>query len=492
MKIKLILIWCIILGIIFYLLSLIVSHNYNVDDNQSLNNYIPPVPTEWKTDNGINVIYYRDKELPIVRASFYIRGSVEETKNPLLLEAMGSLLKSGGTKNYPSEKLNLKLEKLSASLSSSWGGEYGVISFSCLLEDVEELFKIVSDMIYNPSFDKNEIELWKLKKSDAIKRRLDSASQIAQSKYKSLLYKTSNKGYISKIEDVKKISQGDLFKIKEQFVKPNGMYLTIVGPITRKKIDRLTHTYFKDARAYKGNIKKEEGDVKTRFNFIPKTKQIYFMKKDDLNQATVYIVSKGPKIDEKMHVKYAVFSEYLGTGGFSSILMKDLRTKNGLVYSTFGGVFPGIPYGMATIFIETSDDKLSKALKSAENIEKALKHEENINGQTLDEIKKAMLNAEIFKTADFDTLVDRKFTFKFWDFSNDYDRLYRKRVQKFNSQDLVNIGKKYMNLEDSFIVIVASSKALNNLEELLKDNETIFSKYNLNICDVSKDGLCEK
>ena len=56
----------------------------------------------------------------------------------------------------------------------------------------------------------------------------------------------------------------------------------------------------------------------------------------------------------------------------------------------------------------------------------------------------------------------------------------------------MEIGNKYMDLDNSFVVIVASSKALDNLKDLMKDNESIFSKYNLNLCDVMRDGLCEK
>ena len=103
-----------------------------------------------------------------------------------------------------------------------------------------------------------------------------------------------------------------------------------------------------------------------------------------------------------------------------------------------------------------------------------------------------MLNAEIFKTASYDTLVDRNFTFDFWGFSSNYDKLYKKRVNSFNESDLMEIGNKYMDLDNSFVVIVASSKALDNLKDLMKDNESIFSKYNLNLCDVMRDGLCEK
>lgn len=471
--------------------------------NTKQKEYVAPTPVKWTSDTGIKVIYYKDNELPLVRASLYIRGSVEKSDNPLALEAMGTLLKTGGTKNYPSEKLDLKLEKLSAGLSSSWGSEYGDISFSSLSEDAEELFKIVSDMVFNPSFDSKELELWKLKKIDSIKRRLDSSSNIAKLKYKKILYKTSKYGYISSIKDVQKLTRNDLLKEKEKFIVPDDVYLTIVGPITKKKIDRMLNEYFASWKAKREKLKniknKNENNVndasffesQKRYNYVPRAKEIYFMKKDDLNQATVYIVSKGPKRDEKKHLKYAVFSEYLGTGGFTSILLKDLRTSKGLVYSTFGGVFPNYPYGSFVIFIETGDDKLTNALKSTEGILTSLKDEKNISKETLKEIKNAMINSEIFKTSSLDALLERSFTLDFWGFSSNYDKLYRKNIDKFNKSDIVKIATKYANLADSFIVIVASNKALENLKELLKDNETIFSKYNLNICDVSKNGLCE-
>ncbi len=479
---------------IFFLLVIIfcgvtfLLYGKNTDSKNLIKNeekkYIPPVATEWKTSQGIKVIYYEDDEIPVVRGAFYIRGNIDETKNPIALKAMGTLLKSGGTKKYPSSKLDKELEKLSASVSSSWGSEYGKISFSALSQDVDKLFDIIGDMILNPVFEQKEIDLWKLREKDSILRQKDYPDSIGYEKYKNILYKSSNYGYISNEKDVDKITREILLKEKEDFVVPNDSYLTIVGPISKEEINNLIN---KNLGLWKKVERKVVEKNNDKYLYTPKGKEIYFMKKDDLNQASVYIISKGPTINEEDILKYDVFSEYFGAGGFSSALFNKLRNDKGLVYTTYGGVFPKFPYGSSIIYFATSDKNLMSALKLVENITNDIKKKENVDKEMLSRTKNTKLIKRIFDTDSFDNLVSKKFIHDFLSFSNSYDALYPKRVKDVTSEDISRISEKYFNLEDAFIVIIASESSLNNLKILLKDNESIFSKFNLNLCDVKKD-----
>ncbi len=449
--------------------------------------YVPPLPIQWETSEGIKVIYYEDKEIPLIRGSFYIKGSVDDTENPLALEAMGRLLKLGGAKNFSASNIDKNLEKLSASISSSWGNEYGNVSFKALSQDIEEVFKMLSDIILNPIFEQKEVDLWKLKKRDILVRQKDYPESIASNKLKNILYNTSNYGYVAKEEDVKNITREMLLKEKKHFVIPNNSYLTIVGPISRKKINYLISKYFGNWERVNFNKKQIKDDK--RYLYSPNGKEIYFMKKDDLTQASVYIVSKGPKIDEKDLVKYAIFSDYFGTGGFSSMLFNKLRVDKGLVYTTYGGVFPNNPYGNSSIFLETSNEKVINALKLVEKVVNDVKDKKNIDESILKQVKTAKINTQVFKTSSFDELIYREFSLNFLGFSKNYNELYESRIKAVTSEDIVNISKQYLNLEKSFVIIVASKDVLNKLKILMQDNESIFSKFNLNLCDIEK-GLC--
>src|SRR5260370_40654469 len=79
----------------------------------------------------------------------------------------------------------------------------------------------------------------------------------------------------------------------------------------------------------------------------PAARGVYFVEKDEVEQSTIEMVHLGIRRDNPDYYAISVMNEILG-GGFSSRLVSNCRTKQGLAYGVGGGV--GAFYGHVGTF----------------------------------------------------------------------------------------------------------------------------------------------
>ena len=132
-------------------------------------------------DNGIVLFMMEDHRLPV----FNIRGIVRTGSmyDPEGLEGLSSLtgtvMRTGGTATYEPDSLNALLEYLAASIETWVGDEQGGLSLNCLSKDVDRLMPVFADVVMNPEFRQEKIDLRKDKIKENIIRRNDDPSSIA-------------------------------------------------------------------------------------------------------------------------------------------------------------------------------------------------------------------------------------------------------------------------------------------------------------------------
>ena len=157
--------------------------------DHALDDFTPPQPQHFSLKNGLEVYYLHDQELPLVRAGLYIKGGSLTEPDGLhgIADAMGELMRSGGAGARSAEELDHELERLSASVGSSVSDEFSKVGFFTLRENLEEVFSIFADVVINPRFEENRLELWKGQKIEGIRRRKDDPDQVSPIAYQQLL-----------------------------------------------------------------------------------------------------------------------------------------------------------------------------------------------------------------------------------------------------------------------------------------------------------------
>ena len=93
-----------------------------------------PKPTTFTLGNGIQVYYLQDTELPLVYVRGYFRGGslYEPAEKVGLTPLVATVLRTGGTKTRPGDKINEELEVIAATVEAMGGSEFMTVIGSCL------------------------------------------------------------------------------------------------------------------------------------------------------------------------------------------------------------------------------------------------------------------------------------------------------------------------------------------------------------------------
>jgi len=202
--------------------------------------------------NGLVVYLMEDHELPLVTGTALIRtGSRwEQPEKAGLASLVGSTLRSGGTKKHSADELNEILEQRAASVETDMGEAAGSASFEALSEDLEMAFGLFSEVLREPAFAQEKLDLDKTQIRGGIARRNDSPNSIASRELRKLIYGQESP-YSRTVEyaTLDKISRDDLLKFYQQYFHPNQIILGIVGDFNSQKMRSLIQAKFGDWKA---------------------------------------------------------------------------------------------------------------------------------------------------------------------------------------------------------------------------------------------------
>ena len=150
---------------------------------------LPNVAT-FTLSNGIRLYLLEDHELPTVRGFALIRtGNLFESKDKIGLAAVtGDVMRSGGTRSKTGDRIDEQLENIAASVESRIEESYGQVLFSTLKNTTGEVLGVFHDVLTQPAFREEKIQLAKTQYRSSISRRNDDAAGISQREFNNIVY----------------------------------------------------------------------------------------------------------------------------------------------------------------------------------------------------------------------------------------------------------------------------------------------------------------
>jgi len=403
--------------------------------------------------NGMVIFLQEDHELPLIDGTIRIRGgSREELADKVGMIALyADVWRTGGTKDKTGDQLDDFLEAHAARVEASESADSTFLSWSSLKDNYDQVFPVVLDLLQNPEFRQDKIDLAKQQFFSLISRRNDDSDDIAQREATKLAYGADNPyARTAEYDTVAAITREDLLQWHKRTIAPNNMILGIVGDFDSAAMEQKLRQDF-------GGLPKGEPFVPAKINFRAPTPGIYFVEKDDVNQSAIQMVDFG--IDRRNPDYYAVevMNELFG-GGFSSRLFVDIRTKLGLAYSVGGGVgtafdHPGLTrFGMGT-----------KSDTTAAGIDALRKEMEKLITGTVQpiELKKAkdsILNSFIFEFDSKQKVMAEHMRYEFYGFPPDFLEQFRAGIDKVTTADVDRVARKYVHPEKMAVLVVGNSK----------------------------------
>ena len=204
-----------------------------------LNQPQPPVAQRVELDNGMIIYLLEDHELPIVDISARIRtGAIYEPGDKIGLAAItGAVMRTGGTASKTGDELDEILENLAASVEVGIGDDSGTASMSVLKEDLDTGLEILADVLMNPAFREDKIELEKVQHRSAIARRNDDPGSITSREFGKLIYGADSPyARTTEYDTINSITRDDLVAFHAKYFRPNNTILGVLGDFNSEEI----------------------------------------------------------------------------------------------------------------------------------------------------------------------------------------------------------------------------------------------------------------
>jgi zinc protease len=413
-----------------------------------------PVPTEATLSNGMRVFLLEDHELPLVSGSATIRtGNLFDPSGKIGVgDLTAGVMRSGGTSAKSGDQLDVELENIAASVESSMGETSATVSFNALKETADTAMGIFKDVLSDPGFRQDKIDLTLSQIRSGISRRNDDADGIPDRELMRIVYgRDTPYGWQVEYSDLDAIHRDDLLTFYHRYYFPKNIMLAVYGDFnTAEMKDKLEKLF--------GGWKVEQPAVPA---FPPVTAKpapgVYLAEKDDVTQTFFSIGELGGTLRDPDYAALEVAADILG-GGFRSRLFKEIRTHLGYAYNVSASW--AATYDHPGTFRIDGSTKSSTTTETLEAIQAELARirDKPVTDAELKEAKDGVLNAFVFSFDSPQKTLNRAMRYAYFGYPKDFIFQYQKAVEAVTAADVLRVAKAHFLPENLAIVAVGNPK----------------------------------
>ena len=159
------------------------------------------------------------------------------------------------------------------------------------------------------------------------------------------------------------------------------------------------------------------------------------------------------KVDDAEYFKARVATFILGTGGFGSRLMEEIRVKRGLAYSAYARVHMSKSSSYMTGYLQTKLDSMDEAKKTvSEVIQDFVKN--GVTKEELEQTKKFLLGSEPLRVETMSQRLNRTFMDYYKGFESGHSSHELEKIKNLKLKDLNKFIKSHKEILNITYAIV--------------------------------------
>jgi zinc protease len=408
--------------------------------------------------NGMVVYLMPDRELPLVGGTAMIRGGdrFEPLDKTGLGDVMAGVMRSGGTKLHPGDRLNEILEQKAAAIETGLGINAGSASFSALSEDLPEILALFAEVLQQPAFPQDKLDLAKVQLRGNIARRNDDPGGVVGRELGKLIYGQGSP-YARQVEysTIDKITPENMQAFYRTWYRPENVILGIVGDFDAKTLKAQIE---KDFGSWRGNpVTRPAQDA------LPKVTQsklggTYLVQQDQLNQSYIRMGHLGGVVNNPDYPALSVMNEVLSS--FGGRLFNEIRSRQGLAYSVYASWSP--QFDFPGVFVAGGETRSAATVGFVKSMKQEIERirTQPITTEELQIAKESAANSFIFNFQDPSQTLSRLMRYEYFGYPADFIFKYQKAVEATTIKDVQRVAQQYLQPDKLVTVIVGNQKAI--------------------------------
>jgi zinc protease len=428
------------------------------------------VPEYWEAsfENGLKIIGTANNEIPTTSLLLTLNGghrldAYDPSKSGLASLTAGMLNES--TEKYSSEDIQEELRKLGSSIYVSSADDGTYISIHTLNKNIDETLQLAEEILLHPAFKQKDFDRIYKQQLESIKAGQEDPSSIADDIYYQLIYGENHIYSISSNgseETIANIKLDDVINFYNNYYSPNLSDLVIVGALNNQNLIDLV-----DKLGFLHDWENKNVEIpKLPKTSTPEKLKIYFVDKPEAPQSEIragYVtdLTYTPTGD---YFKSYLMNYTLG-GAFNSRINLNLREDKGWTYgarSYFSASDePGSFSVYSGVLAAATDSAIYEIIQEIEGY-----REKGITDDELQFMKNSIGQREVL---DYETPWQKSSFLRriiHYDLDKSFIDDQSKLIARITKEELNALAKKYLNLNQFYIVIVGDG--VGNLKRLKK------------------------
>ena len=399
--------------------------------------------------DGTAVYLAPSHEFPLVTVSITFKGgaSLDPADVPGLASMTARMVREGGTRKLAPAAFDETLDFLATEVGVAANETFTTATMNCLKSNLDESLALFVEMLRDPAFDPARLDTAKARVLEALKQRNDDAASILSREWKRLVYGT---GHFESAEPTDKtvaaIVPGRLQAMHRSVYHPGNMIVAVSGDFDEQEM--LT----KLGKAFSGWERGSPAPdpVSPTATLEP---GLYHVPKE-IPQGKVVLGMRSIARDDPDAIPLLLLNDILGAGGFTSRIMQQVRSNEGLAYSARSTLVPKVYYpGDFRAGFESKNPTVALATKivldQIRGVRDDLVTEEELETAKASAIETFPRQFES-KPAMLRVFVNDEWTNR----PQDFWKTFREKVKAVTREDLQRVARKHLDPEKMAILVV--------------------------------------
>jgi zinc protease len=416
-----------------------------------------PKATDYRhvLSNGVVVYLAPSKELPLIDLGMTFKGGgyLEPSDKVGLASMTTELMRTGGTEGLAPAELDEKLDFLATNIVIGARDTTCTASIDCLSANFDESLTLLMDMLLRPRFDEGKMKISVDESMEGMKQRNDDADPILSREWNMALYGEDHfEGRQATEASIRAITRDDMKAFAARVFNAGNVIVSVSGDFEVKDMLAKLEKAF---AAWPSGERMADPPAPVA-KLVP---GVYHVEKE-IPQGKVYIGARSITRDDPDYFAALVMNEILGGGGFTSRIMKTVRSDEGLAYSAGSGLDAGVWYpGEFRAGFQSKSATVALAIKLIQNEFNRMRTTE-VSAEELEVAKQSFI--ETFprsfesKPSMLGIFVADEWTGR----DPAYWQTYRDNVAKVTAADVKRVANRLLDFDKMAVFVVGDWDAI--------------------------------
>jgi zinc protease len=354
---------------------------------------------------------------------------------------------------------------MGASLSAGANSDYTIVAASALAQFNDRILELMAEVVLQPSFPENEVELAKQNTKESLRQQRAQPSFLASEMVSRVMFGDHPYAVVAPTpESIDRSSRDEFVNFHRTKFVPNNAVFIIVGDVQSDDIISRVESLFSGW---------ERGeDIVSNFPAPPvRTKRVaYLIDRLGSAQSNIVIANSGIIRTSPDYFPLMLMHTVLGANASSRLFM-NLREEKGYTYGAYTILDARRTAGMfrATAEVRTpvTGDSLKEFFYELNRI-----RNEPVSAKEIADAKSYLTGVFPLRLETQEGLTDQLVQIKMLKLPDNYLQLYRDRVQAVTIEEIQRAAQKYVKPDEAALIVVGDgASVLDQIRPYVEDIE---------------------